>query len=40
LDQVERFALRSVAGRLAQLPREELAVIAQTLELLAAPFSS
>lgn len=40
LEQVKRATLRSVAGRLAHLSRAELAVIAQALELLAAPFDS
>ncbi len=40
LDQAERATLRSIAGRLTHLQREELAVIAQALDLLEAPFSS
>ena len=40
LDQAERATLRSIAGRLTQLHHEELAVIAQALDLLEAPFSS
>ena len=40
LEQVNRATLRSVAGRLAHLPREDLGVIAQALELLEAPFDS
>lgn len=38
LDQIEQAALRSVAGRLAGLEKEELGVVAHALELLRPAF--
>jgi len=40
LDRAERATLRSIAGRLTHLHREELAVIARALDLLEVPFSA
>lgn len=40
LDEVERATLRSIAGRLSHLNGDELAAIAQALDLLEAPFDT